>query len=165
MIQVRDNLNNQFMFFDYLASINSSISLFLENNNYQLNYYCTYNKKVNNIHQIVTSNTIKKVDNGYRIIVIEEVDEIVNTYVVKTNNNLIIYYENLVVSVSGIYSKNVIKTYGFFIFDDYYELIVGGILDTFYEYNRDVDENCVNTYIGSTLSNNNFKIVLYKNLK
>jgi hypothetical protein len=71
---VHDKFNNQFMFHTYIEEFYSDLYYYLDNNNINLNYYCIIAKKVDNTCYIVTSATNKRLDNGYRLITITEME-------------------------------------------------------------------------------------------
>jgi hypothetical protein len=71
MHTIEDYLNNQFLFFDYLLQLGySNLIDYLNNNNLNLNHYCTHAYQENEIHYILTSNTTKNNFKGYRLITI-----------------------------------------------------------------------------------------------
>jgi hypothetical protein len=107
MTVIYDDLANQFKLYHYLDNINSTITQFIENNNVNVNYYYCAVKIIDNVYYIVTSNTLKNIDPGYKLITI--------TFGGNSNNNQIthnleiiqIYYEELSINISQkIYDIN-----------------------------------------------------------
>jgi hypothetical protein len=160
-MKVIDTLNNQFMFFDYLSTINNEIVQYIENNNISINYYCTYYNKLNNIHQLVTSNTTKKVNNGYRLITIEELEDAVDSTIIENDNECIIYYDYLIINITKCCNKNEIKLLGVKIFNS--KIVYGGkVLDY-------AKENCdknINEHDITEIRwpNNSLYLKLFKNV-
>jgi hypothetical protein len=95
---IPDCLNNQFMFYNYIHNINHTITQYLENNNCNINFYCIGCVKIGNCYYIITSKTIKRKDNGYRLIVIKQ-NERDECNMISENN---IYYEDLQIIVGSV---------------------------------------------------------------
>jgi hypothetical protein len=103
MNQIVDCLNNQFRLYSYLADINSSIVQYVENNNLNINYYCIISKIVEKTHYLITSNTIKNNENGYRLITINENDQDHDdNNIIYNNNKIHIYYDNLTITIGSL---------------------------------------------------------------
>jgi hypothetical protein len=96
---VYDILNYQFMLY---TNFTEDVIDFLNNNNLNINYYCFYKIKNENLIYIITSNTIKRIDNGYRIITIEFIESN-NNYVHILNDFFIVQYENIKIKISKMY--------------------------------------------------------------
>ena len=69
-MQIHDSLNNQFRLHNYLVKLNTNLLQYLENNNIDINYYCFYSSVIADKHYIITSQTTKRAQNGYRLIFI-----------------------------------------------------------------------------------------------
>jgi hypothetical protein len=167
MIQLKDSLNNQFMFFDYLSTINDTIQQYLDNNNLLINYYCTYYNKCGRIHKIITSNTCKKPDNGYRFI---EINELINTNfytsVTENVNQIIIQYENLLITISKCHTEQEIEKYDvqLVLHQMVGQLINGNAFYDFTNYSKNISEFDVKRLI-CYFECEHFKLKLFKNIE
>jgi hypothetical protein len=161
MIHVTDVLNNQFMLFDYLSTINDSIIYYLENNNLPINYYCTDYNKSTSTHQLVTSNTNKKISNGYRYITVEELDNTLDNQIINLADKLVIHYENLIINISVPYNEKDITKFNILIINPHTQSANEKIL-THTWYNKNVNENNIEEIYGLI---NPININLFKNVK
>jgi hypothetical protein len=69
-----DSFKYQFSFYSYLAKINSDIIIFIENNNYDFNFVCFAKFKKDGKRYVLTTDIKRRVDNGYRVITIENME-------------------------------------------------------------------------------------------
>jgi hypothetical protein len=161
MLHIEDCLNNQFMLFDYLANINDTIVQYLENNNYLINYYCTYYKNLTSKHQLITSNTIKKKDNGYRFITIDILSTSIDTPMVTKFSNFIVYYENLIITVSECYNQQDMIKNNVTIGENSNHIKNDNKISCYFRYSKDINENNVKEI---TLHYDTYKVQMFKNL-
>ena len=73
-MDVIDSFNNQFMLHHYLSNMDNNLLYYLENNSLNINYYCFFFKIIDNVHYVVTSNIVKRENNGHRLIIIKNVE-------------------------------------------------------------------------------------------
>jgi hypothetical protein len=97
---IYDSINNQFKLYDYIAKLNVNLLLYLENNNININYYCFYSRIINNKHYIITSKTIKRKNNGYRLITIQNVEQ--DSCIFDRVGNLNIIFENIRIKITSL---------------------------------------------------------------
>jgi hypothetical protein len=100
MEQVYDALNNQFLFYDEFQDMGSGMVEYLENNNINLNYYCFYSKVIDKVYHIITSNTTKRKNNGYRLITIQRTEN--SNSICEHDGNTTVIFENILIKVTPI---------------------------------------------------------------
>jgi hypothetical protein len=95
-MEIHDSFNNQFKLYNYISYLNTNLLQYLENNNIDINYYCFFSKVVDKKHHIITSQTTKRKNNGYRLITIQDME---------ADNNILEYggYTNII--FDGIHVK------------------------------------------------------------
>jgi hypothetical protein len=156
-MQVHDILNHQFMLYNHL---DLDTVQYIENNNLNINYYCFFTTIIGNINYVITSKTIKKKDNGYRIITIMFNDIDAENKIFEYNSYLNIYHKNVHVKVSGILSSDDVSVIipKIKITSINIKAIDGKTLDYKYNYDKDIDENQILNVIScrSDESLNNF---------
>jgi hypothetical protein len=143
---VTDCLNNQFMLYSYLKRLLNlgDASQYLKNNNIDINYYCIVTKVINNVHYIVTSNTTKKIGNGYRLIIVQEYEDSGENYVQYANDQIVVCYSNVKIVVGKEYDitniNKYIESYGIMIDNnsDNYKLSTGE-LNNITTYHKDIN--------------------------
>jgi hypothetical protein len=94
-----DSFEHQFSFYYYLAQINDTIISFLNNNNLDLNYVCFAKFDKEGVTNIITTDIVRRLDNGYRLITIENCDSEKN-YVSQVYDSFVIFYENIKILIS-----------------------------------------------------------------
>jgi hypothetical protein len=95
-----DTFNCQFKLYSHLDSLGENISEYLENNNIY-NYYCIAIKIVNNTQYIVTSDTIKNMEVGNRLIVVSK-NCSDNNFINNYGDTTIINYENITIKINQL---------------------------------------------------------------
>jgi hypothetical protein len=100
MTTIIDCLNNQFRLYTFIDSINSNLVQFIENNNLNTNYYCI-KCELNDVMYIVTSNTIKNNEDGYRLIIINKNNNC-NNGITQFGASLRIFYEDTEIITSEL---------------------------------------------------------------
>jgi hypothetical protein len=98
-MQVVDSFNNQFKFYYYLSNLSSDIQQYLESNDIDIDYYCFYQHVINDVDYIITSNTTKRPDNGYRLITIKQI-EYADNRIYKFSNILVVCHKNLRIEIT-----------------------------------------------------------------
>jgi hypothetical protein len=154
-----DIFNDQFMFYHYLSKLNTNIIDYLNNNNLNLNYYCFYWHKIDNVHYILTSNTTKRSDNGCRLITIDTDNSKENFVAVNKSHTVAIFYENISIEISDC-GKNIcdIPIPMFNIFDPATIAIESNALNYSYFYDKNILESQV-TILHNATNLNNIKML------
>jgi hypothetical protein len=153
MEPIIDCLNNQFLLYDFISCIDNIIQ-YLDNNNLNINYYCIALKEINEEYHIITSNTIKNKEPGYKLITIKKHSINYNNQILESNNILLIYYENFAIQISDAHKINVINpeiTYAPCNYAHKYNY-----------FNKDINEL---NYTKLNLINYNINLGLFKNLE
>jgi hypothetical protein len=139
MLKINDSLNNQFKFYTYLNKLNDTIIQYLDNNNVDVNYYCIFEKE----GIIITSNTIKRIDCGYRLIKITVVKNEFSTFKCSVNK---ICYENMLIEISNPFDNINDQTANMsIIINDQKFFSCSNEIDLLLKYNKDMDESLVTT--------------------
>jgi hypothetical protein len=106
ILVINDILNNQFMFYHYLEANYPNILDYLNNNNIDLNYYCAYSAKISStVSYLITSSTIKKKYNGFRLIVIHQSEHCELNAINNSQSGIKIFYDNIVINISNSQSE------------------------------------------------------------
>jgi hypothetical protein len=168
MMVIQDILNNQFRLCDILHKLNIKLIEFAENNNVRTDYYCiVYQTSLDTIY-IVTSNTIKNNENGWRLITIN-----INKSIYDTNcclnhgNSTAIQYENISINIGPCttdINNDIIHTGMSISVEKCEKFPTNGTIDSDYSYSPDVDELTIsNVKYGKVQSTPDIKY--YNNLK
>jgi hypothetical protein len=140
-MEIHDSLNNQFRLNNYIAKLNNDLLQYLDNNNIDINYYCFFSNVINNKHYIITSQTIKRNLNGYKLITIKDTDKGNNIF--ERVNNLEIIYESVCIKITSIIDdlSDVTKKLGIIIkrFDS--KLVENATINYVYNYDKDLLES------------------------
>jgi hypothetical protein len=145
--KIRDSLNNQFKLYNYITKLNIDLIQYLENNNININYYCFFFKVIDNKHYIITSQTTKRVLNGYRLITMQDTDKDNNIF--NCNDNMDIIFENIHINITSIIddASNIFKNFG---------LVIKNFNDKTVK-NKTID--CLKCYDKNILESNIIKII------
>jgi hypothetical protein len=111
-MEIHDSLNNQFKLYNYILKLNTSLQYYLENNNIDINYYCFFSNVIGKKHYIITSQTIKRKNNGYRLISIQDTEK--GNNILECDNKLNIIFDNIHIKVTSIIDDitDVVKNLG-----------------------------------------------------
>jgi hypothetical protein len=161
---IHDCLNKQFQLYGIL---NRDIIQYLENNNLNINYYCTVQINIDKIQYIVTSNTIKNKEEGYRLIMInrDRDDNDIDNKIIQTGDLLNIFYNNMKINISNpmqiAYINNQLYHYGLQIRDGKYDDIIDHKLffNKVYDKNIDASEFTALKTFGNMFGNNAFSFI------
>jgi hypothetical protein len=165
-MSMSDCFNYQFMLLDYVQNdYGDEIRLFIENNNLNINYYCMSIKCIDKVDYIITSNTVKKKDNGYRLVTINKAE--CSNKIIETDNNLVICYDNLIINI-GCASDNFNQRYCY-VWGYNYEIVLdinNAELDLQRKfYNKNHNETAVTKISAHTIFLSKLQIMLLPNLK
>jgi hypothetical protein len=138
-MSIHDSLNNQFRLYHKL---NSDTIQYIENNNLNVNYYCFYEKIIDCVQYIITSNTTKRKDNGYRKIIITKCD--FKNQIIEYNGYINIYYEGIYIKISSILHSDEL---GIRVVSEKSNKILYGTADFKYYNDKDVNENSITSII------------------
>ena len=145
-VSVFDTLNNQFMLYSYLSTIDDTVLQYLDNNNININYYCFVAKKVLNVHYLVTSSTTKRAKNGYRLITISLTDK--DNRIV---DDRLVRYEGLEINISSVLTlvdiNSCLENIGITIYDEEGNWFENNTLYFWYNYNKNILETDIYTLI------------------
>jgi hypothetical protein len=96
-MEIIDCLNNQFMLYDFLSP---DLVSYINYYNLSINYYCIFQTVIDNATYIITSSTTKKVNNGHRLIIIDNIEKGANS-ITCTDVGYIIQFGNKFVNISN----------------------------------------------------------------
>jgi hypothetical protein len=149
-MEIHDSLNNQFELYDYIAKFNANLSQYLDNNNININYYCFFSKIIGEKHYIITSKTIKRKNNGYRLIVIQDIEKDNNIF--KCAGNLNIIFENIRIKITPIIDNinDIANKFGIIISNVTGQLVCSGTIDYLVMYDKNILENDITEMINIT---------------
>jgi hypothetical protein len=154
-MEIDDLFNNQFRLYDYIAKLNiDGFMMYLENNNTDINYYCFYLKVIDGKRHVITSQTTKRVLNGYKLITIKNVDK----------DSVI--YENVCIKVTCILDNinGVSNKLGIMIVNFDNQLVCNQECNQMVNYNYKYDKNIAEDNIVSAVNVRDLNIIL-NNLK
>jgi hypothetical protein len=109
-----DNLNSQFMFYNFLANdsriavINNILGVdynvihFLNNHNFDINYYCIGYRYIDSVCYLVTSSTTKRKNNGFRLIEVLKDELNDDNKIVELNDSVTIFYGDVCIKISNV---------------------------------------------------------------
>jgi hypothetical protein len=162
-MEINDSLNNQFRLYNYVNRLNANLLQYLDNNNIDINYYCFFSEVINEKHYIITSETTKRVLNGYRLITIQDVDKDKDNRILEYNDNLDIIFENIHIKVTSIINDidNIAKKFDIIITNFDNKLADNAAIDFQYNYNKNILESNITKVMNIIDINilNNFEIL------
>jgi hypothetical protein len=157
---IKDCLNNQFLLYDYFETIDSNLVQYLDNNNLNINFYCIVKKEVNSEQIIVTSNTTKNKEVGYKLIIIKY-NVITENKILSNKNILQIYYENIYIQINSVaHINDNVRNYNLEIRDPIVAQKLDGYVRNSY-YSKYIDET---KYDYLEIQQQNINLNLFKNL-